>query len=142
MVDVRALERVLVAPGFVEIFRLEESSETSVRSVEEFTGLIFLKEFSPSVAALLILLHIYVFAHARCHPRYGKIVVGILQSSRYGSRESSEALVVEIIHGNVSKPFPGIKATTAVATPICNESVHIMNEETLNTDQMAPLRHL
>jgi hypothetical protein len=74
VVNVAALERVLEAPGAVEISRLEESRKASIDALIE-RALVCFEEVLPVHAPLSVLLYVGCSAETLCHLGDAEVIV-------------------------------------------------------------------
>lgn len=124
VVDVGAVERVLVSPGLVQIFGLEEAREARVfGGVEEDGGLVGTEEVDPVAARGLILFDVALLTESGCNGGDAVVVVAVLQCAGNRAGGSAKSFVVKILHGNVVECFPAVQATTALTAPICEQRV-------------------
>lgn len=102
-VDVAAAQRVLEAPGAVEVARLEEADEARVGAVQK-GRLVDLEEILPVAAALLVFRDVGIeVADSTGELRDGEVVVRVFERTRDTPGHGAESLVVEVLNGNVSQ---------------------------------------
>lgn len=118
VVVVGAVQRVLIAPGAVEIARFEKPREAGVGAVPPERSLVFFVEIAPVTARKGVLLLIGCPARGLGHFGDAEVVVGVFERTGDRSCQGAEAFPVKILDGNVTERMPAVETAASLAAPV------------------------